>query len=218
MPGRTLVIGDVHGCSDALAALLRAIAPEADDEVIVLGDYVDRGPDSRGAMDQLLELSRRCRLVPLLGNHDKMLLGLLGAKAYMLRDWMAFGGARTLASFGVASPGMIPEPYIAFLRSCLPAYELPSHLFLHANYLPGLTLDQQPPYVLRWESLRHRTPGPHASGKTAIVGHTSQKTGQVLDLGHLKCIDTYCYGGGWLTSLDVASGELIQANLAGQLR
>lgn len=218
MPGRTLVIGDVHGCSLALAALLRATQPEGDDHVVVLGDYIDRGPDSRGAIDQLLELSRRCRLTPILGNHDKMLLGLLGGKAYMLSNWLAFGGAETLESFGVASPDMIPEPYVSFLHGCLPAHESPTHLFLHANYLPELPLDQQPPYVLRWESLKRRMPGPHSSGKTALVGHTAQKTGEILDLGYLKCIDTCCYGGGWLTAIELHSGEIIQADLQGQLR
>jgi len=74
---------------------------------------------------------------------------------------------------------------------------------------------EQPVGMLRWESLRDMTPGPHDSGKAVIVGHTAQKSGDILDLGHLKCIDTYCYGGGWLTALDVRSGEVWQANQLG---
>ena len=64
-------------------------------------------------------------------------------------------------------------------------------------------MSEQPVGMLRWESLRDTTPGPHESGKAVIVGHKSQKGGEILDLGHLKCIDTFCYGGGWLTALEV---------------
>jgi hypothetical protein len=62
------------------------------------------------------------------------------------------------------------------------------------------------------------TPGPHDSGKAVLVGHTSQKGGRILDLGHLKCIDTYCHGGGWLTALDVQTGEVWQADRQGNMR
>ena len=62
------------------------------------------------------------------------------------------------------------------------------------------------------------TPGPHESGKRVIVGHSSQKTGEILDLGHLKCSDTFCYGGGWLTALEVATDEVEQANREGSIR
>jgi len=64
MPGRTIAIGDIHGCSAALERLLRVVQPEPADKIIALGDYIDRGPDSRGVIDQLIDLSRRVRLVP----------------------------------------------------------------------------------------------------------------------------------------------------------
>jgi serine/threonine protein phosphatase 1 len=66
--------------------------------------------------------------------------------------------------------------------------------------------------------LRDRLPGPHRSGKAAIAGHTSQKSGAVLDLGYLKCIDTYCHGSGWLTALDVDTARIWQAENRGELR
>ena len=81
-----------------------------------------------------------------------------------------------------------------------------------------LPMVEQPALILRWESLRDMTPGPHESGKTVIVGHTSQKGGEILDLGHLVCIDTYCCGGGWLTALDVDTEEVWQVNRNGELR
>lgn len=218
MAGRTIVIGDTHGCSLALSALLSTIQPQPSDKIVALGDYIDRGPDSRGVIEQFLELALRCRLIPILGNHDRMLLSLLGGKRYMFNNWMAFGGAETLHSFGVMAPERIPDGHLSFLRSCQPSHETPTHLFVHANYLPAVPLEEQPHYVLRWESLKVRTPGPHFSGKQAIVGHSAQRSGEILDLGHLKCIDTHCYGGGWLTALDVETGEVLQADRDGRLR
>jgi serine/threonine protein phosphatase 1 len=71
---------------------------------------------------------------------------------------------------------------------------------------------------MRWHTLRADIPARHESGKIAVVGHTSLKNGEILDLGHLVCIDTYCWGGGWLTALDTTSGQIWQANLDGRLR
>jgi serine/threonine protein phosphatase 1 len=79
-------------------------------------------------------------------------------------------------------------------------------------------MDDQAVDLLLWESLRDEIPGPHVSGKTVIVGHTSQKNGEILDLGHLKCLDTYCYGGGWLTAMEVYSGKIWQADREGNMR
>jgi len=216
--GRNIAIGDIHGCTTALAALVQALEPQQQDKLILLGDYIDRGPDSRGTLDFLMDLARRCWLVPLMGNHEKILLSILAGKDYMMENWMGLGGGATLQSFNANGPENIGEHYIAFMRNCVRSHETPGHLLLHANYLPNLPLEQQPQYVIRWQSLRHRTPPPHYSGKKAVVGHTAQKTGEVLDLGHLMCIDTYCYGGGWLTALDLDTGDLLQASQNRQVR
>src|SRR5690349_5249734 len=71
---RVLAIGDIHGCSRALDSVLSAVQPQPEDRVITLGDYVDRGPDSAGVIERLLDLRRRCRLIPLKGNHELMVL------------------------------------------------------------------------------------------------------------------------------------------------
>ena len=73
MTGRLIAIGDVHGCSKALATLLEAIQPTPQD-TRVLGDYIDRGPDSRGVAEQVVALAGRCTVVPLLANHEEMAL------------------------------------------------------------------------------------------------------------------------------------------------
>jgi serine/threonine protein phosphatase 1 len=106
----------------------------------------------------------------------------------------------------------------SFLNSCEDYHETATHIFVHAGYQPGLPLKDQPAAGLRRTPFKAEWPTPHVSGNAAIVGHTPQKSGEVLDLGHLVCIDTNCHGGGWLTALDVGSGRWWQANEQGEVR
>jgi serine/threonine protein phosphatase 1 len=218
MHPRTIAIGDIHGCSAALGALIDAIRPRPQDRIVTLGDYINRGPDSRGVIERLIELKSRCHLFPLLGNHDQMLLDVRSGK-YPI-DWLLdIGGTATLDSYGAGRDlDLIPDEHFEFLASCLDYYETDTHIFIHANYFPDISMDEQHVAMLRWESIRGVTPGPHESGKTVIVGHTSQKSGEIFDLGHVQCIDTYCYGSGWLTALDVQTGEIWQADREGNMR
>ncbi len=216
---RTIAIGDIHGCSTSLSAILEAIDPQPDDTIVTLGDVVDRGLDTRGVLDRLIALRKRCWLVPIRGNHDQMLLDELDEPGMSLGMWLNCGGLATLQSYGdVDNPRMLPPEHVAFLRGSRMVFESEAYFFVHANYRPEVSLSRQRPAILMWESLRDHVPGPHVSGKTAVVGHTSQKGGEILDLGHLMCIDTYCYGGGWLTALDVGSGQVWQADERGRMR
>jgi serine/threonine protein phosphatase 1 len=213
---RIIAIGDIHGCLDALVALLAGLEPTAEDRLILLGDYVDRGPDSCGVLDRLLELERQCELVPLLGNHELMMMrGLLDPRERQF--WLHYGGQETLDSYG-NNLDEIPPSHLEFLGRCRASYETESHLFIHANYLPDLPIDRQPEEIHFWAHLNASPPPPHESGKTVIVGHTPQYSGDVLDYGYLKCVDTHCFGGGWLTALDVESGEVWQTTQSGSLR
>jgi serine/threonine protein phosphatase 1 len=225
---RVIAIGDVHGCLPALEAILDRIDPAADDTLVTLGDYIDRGPDSKGVIDALLAVAKKCRLIPILGNHEEMFLAVVDGQISPA-DWLRVGGLATLQSYaprpGGADPSelasdvtAIPPEHIDFLRSCRDYHETDTHLLLHANYDPALPLAQQDRATIRWRSLRDSVPGPHCSGKTAIVGHTPTRSGEIFDIGYLKCLDTYCYGGGWLTALDLASGEIWQADRDGTLR
>ncbi|MBC8351325.1 MAG: serine/threonine protein phosphatase [Planctomycetes bacterium] len=216
MPRRTIAIGDIHGCAKALAALIDVIEPTEDDVIVPLGDYVDRGPESRAVVDLLIELVDRCQLVPLLGNHEAMMLDALES-AEVREFWYGVGGRETVESYG-GSLDELPFEHSVFLRGLNRYYETDSHMFVHANYDASLTLDQQPDRLLLWEHVVHTLPPRHCSGKTAIVGHTPQGTGEILDMDYLVCIDTYCVGGGWLTALDVESGTVWQANRDGELR
>jgi serine/threonine protein phosphatase 1 len=216
LPARTIAIGDVHGCSQALRTLVDAIGPASDDTLVMLGDYVDRGPDSRGTLDLVLELERRCRLVPLLGNHELMLLDSL-ENPRVIGMWLSCGGDATVRSYDGRLQN-VPGEHLAFIRRCKRYFETPTHFFIHANYAADIPLDEQPDYLVFWEHIHSHLPAPHENGKTAIVGHTSQKSGEVLDLGHCICIDTFCHGGGWLTAMDIATGQLWQADRHGRLR
>ena len=223
MAGRTIAIGDVHGCLAALAALIDAIEPDPTDTLVTLGDYVDRGPHSRGVLDRLIALGRRCRLIPLMGNHEEALLDALSDLS-ALKRWLTLGGADTLRSYGWTSGGprraladWIPKPHREFVAACRPYHQTRRHLFLHAGYVPELPLEEQPGEALRWR-VTSATTQPHHSGKVAIVGHTPQSSGEILDMGFLICIDTNCARGGWLTALDVDSGRVWQADRAGRLR
>lgn len=224
MAGRIIAIGDIHGCLTAFTALIAAIEPGPADTLVTLGDYIDRGPDSRGVLDSLIILSRSCRLIPLLGNHEEVLLDAL-RDISGLRKWLSLGGADTLRSYGWIPGGprrplvdWFPNVHREFLANCQPYHETRSHLFVHAGFVPELPLHNQPGLALRWRVTDARTATPHCSGKVAVVGHTPQLTGEILDLGFLVCIDTNCARGGWLTALDTITGRIWQANGSGRLR
>ncbi len=207
---RTIAIGDIHGCSVALGSILQAIDPQPDDTIVCLGDYIDKGFDSEGVIDRLIDLMAQCRVVPLLGNHDELMLRARDSKA-ALRRWLDLGGKAALESYGPSCQiSLVPDVHFQFLESCRTWFETERHFFVHANYDPRFPLDEQDEHALRWTSLRDYVPGPHVSGKIAVVGHTPQP--EVLDLGHLVCLDTGCAYDGILTAMEVETGRTWQAN------
>ncbi|MCA9241401.1 MAG: serine/threonine protein phosphatase, partial [Planctomycetales bacterium] len=215
---RLIAIGDIHGCRRALDGLLEIVAPRKDDRLVFLGDYVDRGPDSRGVLQDILRLSESLDVVTLLGNHEEMMLGVLERRS-PLGWWYRYGGRETMQSYDPdCRLTSVPETHTDFLRRMRDFHEEEHHFFVHANYVASEPLESQPAEALRWADLRSGIPPLHVSGKTAIVGHTSQKSGEVLDKGHIVCIDTFCVGGGWLTAMDLLSGKVWQADREGRPR
>jgi Calcineurin-like phosphoesterase len=219
MAERVIAIGDIHGCAMALRAMLKAIRPQPSDTLITLGDCVDRGPDSRRVIDDLLELRDMCRLIPLLGNHEEMMLNFLDGKPQP-DDWLQCGGAETIESYCGAEGELTPVPdeQLEFIRTWGDYFETTTHFFAHGSYEPDGPLTKQHWQTMRWQSLKYGIPEPHLSGRTAVVGHTAQKSGEILDAGHVVCIDTYCWGGGWLTGLDTTSGQVWQVSREGHPR
>ena len=213
---RTIAIGDVHGCSKALRSIVEAIAPEREDTLVLLGDYIDRGPDARGVIEILVDLQQSCNLVPLRGNHEIMLSSIL-RQGVATEHWLQSGGQATLASYG-GRLARIPDQHLEFFAKLLPFYETEKTIFVHASYDPLREMKDQDEQMLFWNHLLPAPPPPHCSGKKVIVGHTPQGSGMPLDLSHLVCLDTYCFGGLWLSALDLDSRELWQTSYHGHLR
>lgn len=158
MSGRLIAIGDIHGCSKALDAILAAIMPQADDTVVALGDYVDRGPDSKGVIDRLIELGTKCQLIALHGNHEEMMLDVIHNNQPPYR-WLQYGGVETLDSYRFAGDmSVIPQEHRDFFASLRDFYETEEFFFVHANYDPDLPLPEQPRQLLRWLKLTEIIP------------------------------------------------------------
>jgi len=217
---RTLAIGDIHGCRASLDHLLAFVAPKPGETIVTLGDYIDRGPDSAGVLDRLIEMHGEGQLVALRGNHELMMLAADRGAEALIRFWLECGGINTLTSYGAeAALEDIPPSHWYFLKhTCADWYETDTHIFVHANLCHDFPLADQQADYLQWEALNPNWHRPHMSGKTMICGHTQQRSGIPLELKHAVCIDTWAYGGGWLTCLDTSSGDYWQANELGETR
>jgi len=212
------VVGDIHGCCRGLEGLVEYLQPTSSDLFITLGDYIDRGEDSRGVIDLLLELSKTTNWIGIRGNHEQMLLNVLGG-LMKPKPWLDYGGKETLSSYGASNAkNFLPAEHLDFLNSLEDFVETEDFFLTHASYDPALPFEQQPPQLLRWQHLHEEIPQPHHSGKTVIVGHTPSRNGEVLDLGHLVCLDTYCHGGGWLSVMELQSRAVWQFSKWGKRR
>jgi len=217
---RTLAIGDIHGCRSALVALMEAVDPTTEDRVVFLGDYVDRGPDSKGVIDWILANRDKRETIALRGNHEIMMLE--SRRSYFdLNHWLPSGGQATFQSYGIESDRswahLVPDAHWEFMEQTTAWFETDSHIYVHASLDPERELADQPEEALYWLKLdamgeRHR------SGKTVVCGHTRQASGEILNLGRAICIDTAACGGQWLTCLDAENGDYWQANEAGETR
>lgn len=134
--------------------------------------------------------------------------------------WVRYGGDSTLKSYGLpieeGSLLKIPESHWNFFESCQDYYESENFIFSHSPINPDKHLKNENPHELRWNHKAEEKK--HTSGKVNIHGHTSQKSGKPLIKNNGICIDTYSYGGGFLTCLDTTNFELTQSNEHGELR
>lgn len=187
---RIYAIGDIHGCVAQLDRLLAQISLHASGgpqiKLVFLGDYVDRGPDSKGVIDRLVALKAESGALCLRGNHDQAVLNFL-ADANFYRSWKGFGAADTLLSYGVRPPlfdddealaecqrafaEVLPESHRRFLLGLEPQIILGDYAFVHAGVRPGVALDQQSLDDLLWirdDFLLSR----QDFGKVIVHGHT----------------------------------------------
>jgi serine/threonine protein phosphatase 1 len=216
---RLLAIGDIHGCYDALVTLFEYAAITPQDQVVFLGDYVDRGPDSARVIEFLMARMRAGDTVCLRGNHEVMMLDARHSLPTR-RAWSMVGGDSTWDSY--TRPGKpaglegVPADHWQFLEQLSPYCETDHAIFVHASLDAELAMPDQVEADLFWGAFD--SIGPHYSGKTVICGHSSQKSGLPKSTGFSICIDTWACGHGWLTCLDVRSGHYWQANQAGETR
>lgn len=204
--GRLLAIGDIHGCLTQLRSLVGQVAPTVHDQLIFLGDYVDRGPDSAGVVEELLALREQLpRTVFLRGNHEQMLLDVLagGDPATFLLN----GGEQTIASYRNRGGWPPPAAHRDFYHSLTYSFETEQFIFVHAGLRPGTPLALQNPADLLWiRQLFLRSD--EDWGKTVVFGHTARET--VLVSKTRIGLDTGCVYGGCLTCCEVLSGRCWQ--------
>jgi serine/threonine protein phosphatase 1 len=215
---RLIAIGDVHGCAHALDALLEAIDPAREDRIVLLGDMIDQGRDTRAVLDRLIGLKKQCQVTLIQGNHEEMMYGA-SRSLQALRHWEMCGGVATLNSYRFCGTFKdIPREHWALLDECVPFLEMDRFILTHASYLPDLPMASQPGYQLRWALFEPEMMQPQISGKTVVVGHTEQRNAEILDLRFAMCIDTACWKYGWLTAIDLPSRKVWQASRWGMLR
>ena len=188
-----IAIGDIHGCAASLEALLEAIDPAENDHLLFIGDYIDRGPDSRGVIDQLIALDKTHECTFLRGNHEALMLNYLDLGAFNL--WRINGGITTMQSY-ISDDGSaveIPEEHEQFVRDTKLYYETNDYFFVHAGLKADLTiqenLDQFGEEVFLWER-GHLEASSFAWEKPVVCGHTPHA--DPVDREKLLMIDTGC--------------------------
>lgn len=216
-------VGDIHGRLDLLNGLLAQIGADAIEArparqplLIFLGDYVDRGPHSRGVIDRIIDLKAEAgfEVKTLMGNHEDQMLSFL-EDARHGPAWAEFGGGDTLASYGVAAPSprakikdwevarealsaAIPTTHMTFLLSLGMSVALDDYFFAHAGVKPSIPLDDQLRRDLLWVREEFLSaPGPF--GKVVVHGHTP--TVKPYDGAYRIGIDTGAYATGVLTAV-----------------
>jgi serine/threonine protein phosphatase 1 len=196
---RIYAVGDVHGRADLLVSVFDLIdthnmqAPADCTVEVYLGDYIDRGYHSREVIDLLIERSDRGNVLPLLGNHEEMMLGALEDPRMFLR-WLRWGGSETLLSYGLRarSNGLkevrasihklresLPESHLAFLNSLPLSFQSGDYFFVHAGVRPGIPLEQQLAEDMLWIREPFLT-STEAFGAIVVHGHSPVQTPQFL--------------------------------------
>jgi Calcineurin-like phosphoesterase len=215
----SFVIGDIHGCLDELRYLVDALPVRPDDEIVFLGDYIDRGPDSCGVVSYLIELNdhfKENKLVFLKGNHEDMLLSYLQLSGEHGSMFLLNGGKSTVESYGVSAENSsrdrlraaIPPNHLAFYQSLASYYVIESYLCVHAGVNPLKTLAEQTDDELLW--IRHPfLYSSHVLPYTVLFGHTPQNS-VLYDLPYKIGLDTGLVYGNMLTCLDTDEKVLYQ--------
>jgi serine/threonine protein phosphatase 1 len=229
-PAATVVyaIGDIHGRLDLLDRIQRQIADDAMHraascrQVIYLGDYISRGPDSAGVVDRVREwLPEGFERITLKGNHEDLLLRFLDGEIETGRHWLDYGGLEVMSAYGVAvadrearddssvialGEGLaahIPSPHLAFFRGLQASHRCGDYFFVHGGVRPGVPLPDQSDRDCLW--IRKTFLNSDADhGAMVVHGHSITDQPEIRD--NRIGIDTGAYHSGVLTCL-VLDGE-----------
>jgi diadenosine tetraphosphatase ApaH/serine/threonine PP2A family protein phosphatase len=199
----TYAVGDVHGCLDKLKSLIEACREHAGDDafqLVFLGDYIDRGPDSAGVLRFMMRLQSELeeRLIALKGNHEAWALESATRKN-PASAWLRNGGAATLDSYGIESASEMPRAHLDWLESLQLTYDDGRRFFVHAGIDPDKPLDDQDEFDLLW--IREPFLTDHREhGRLIVHGHTPLANGMPELCGNRLNLDTAAVFGGPLTA------------------
>ena len=203
---KAFIVGDVHGCLDMLKRLMGIIgwSPEAD-RLIFLGDFIDRGSQSKGVVDYVLEIAKLSERVGcLMGNHERILLDFIDGKD--TNTFFLNGGVATLNSYRTDQQKyggfLIPDGHLSFFRSLKLIIELEDYYVVHAGFRPGVPIANQTTEDLLWirDSFIFSN---FYFGKRGIFGHTP--FAQPLVMENKIGLDTGAFYGNRLTCLELPS-------------
>ena len=224
---RLIAIGDIHGHHQKLERILEMVQPRDTDQFVFLGDYVNRGPDTKGVISFLMEFqSAYPDTIFLRGNHDQMLLNALFEYRYSSDHacqtsvyehqcctrcpgtimFLQSGGRHTLESYSIQKINEIPQSHLAFIQQTRFYHSIDAFLFVHAGARNDLPLEAQDEYTLLWS--RNLDPG---IMETHVVGHKPTSDGLPLFENGRYLLDTGAGVGGPLTACNVRTKEFWQA-------
>ena len=201
---KIFIVGDIHGCLGMLKRLISRIKwnPSVD-QLIFIGDYIDRGEDPKGVVDFILELKNRSPLVKcLIGNHEKMLLDYLSGVDR--QHFLMNGGDSTLRSYNEArvkdSDPLFPQSHLDFFSSLLPMIELDEYYIVHAGFRPHLRIEDQDLDDMVWirDEFIYSN---YDFGKVVIFGHSAFDRPRIMK--NKIAIDTGAVYGNYLTCLEL---------------
>jgi len=207
---RVFAVGDIHGCFNKLVSLMEIIDIDLKkDTLLFIGDYIDRGPDSKEVVDYLIDLGRReSRVVFLRGNHEFMLDNYL-SRTDML-SFMYNGGQATLDSYArsinPSASNLIPTAHLDFFSNLRPCYETDNYIFVHGGLKPNISFEQQNEWDMLW--IRDEfISSDFDFGKRVIFGHTPFREPLVLE--NKIGIDTGAVYGNKLTCVELPAVRFV---------
>lgn len=209
-------IGDIHGGKRTFQALLSKLPLRKGDRLYLLGDYIDRGPDSRGVLDTIISLlNAGYDARPLMGNHEDMLLkNISGDHDGWSRYWQETFGIDTLSSFEVSTPAEIPAHYLNFLGSLKLVAAEKDFVLVHAglNFIVNDPLKETAPFQCLWLESGY-VQKDKLGGRTLLTGHTVTAMGQIRESLRSPKI---CLDNGAFTNRTPDYGNLVALNLDSQ--